>query len=210
MNTMNSLVPFAFEDSLVRVHMDEKGEPWFVAKDVARALEYAEASNPARICAHVPEEWKGVKRIHTPGGEQEMLCLTEQGLYFFVARSDKSRALPFQKWIAGDMLPALRKTGTYSVSGRDGRDTLSTGKDRWQLREMMREWSRRSGYEEQVLLSVIRTHFHVPRISMLTLGQLPMVHAFIFSELEILSQESGGYILPVNRAPAYSVAGGLR
>jgi len=45
-----------------------------------------------------------------------MLCLTEQGLYFFLARSDKPKALPFQKWLAGDVLPSIRKTGSYSLA----------------------------------------------------------------------------------------------
>lgn len=44
---------------------------------------------------------KGRKSVPTPGGEQDMLCVTEQGLYMFVIRSDKPKALPFQKWLAG-------------------------------------------------------------------------------------------------------------
>lgn len=43
------------------------------------------------------------------------MCLSEQGLYFFVGRSDKPKALPFQIWFAGEVLPTLRKTGTYSL-----------------------------------------------------------------------------------------------
>lgn len=42
-----------------------------------------------------------------------MLTLSEQGLYFFLGRSDKPKALPFQKWLAGEVLPAIRKTGKY-------------------------------------------------------------------------------------------------
>ena len=61
----------------VRV-VEHNGEPWFVAKDIARALDYAEQSNPARLFRSVPEEWKGVKQIHTPGGEQDMLIISEQ------------------------------------------------------------------------------------------------------------------------------------
>ncbi len=93
--------------------VDMDGEPHFVAKDVASALEYAESSNPARIFQSVPEEWKVVNPIHTPGGEQKMLCLSEQGLYFFLGRSDKPSALPYQKWIAGDIVPSIRKHGAY-------------------------------------------------------------------------------------------------
>ena len=110
----SNLVPYAFGENLVRVLMDENGDPIFVAKDVTRALEYS-STNVTELCRHVPEEWKGSRRIATPGGEQEMLVLTEQGLYFFVARSDKPGALPFQKWLAGEVLPSIRKTGRYAT-----------------------------------------------------------------------------------------------
>ncbi len=113
---MSSLVPFSFESREVR--FIPNGDSFsVVAKDVLLALEYAEASNPARVIAHVPEEWKGVNPIHTLGGVQELLTLTEQGFYFFVNRSDKPKALPLQKWVAGDVLPSIRKTGSYSLPG---------------------------------------------------------------------------------------------
>ena len=84
-----------------------------MAKDVAEALEYRWNGNAA--IAHVPAEWRGVRSILTPGGTQELATLSEQGLYFFIARSDKPRAIPFLKWIAGEVLPAIRKTGQYSI-----------------------------------------------------------------------------------------------
>lgn len=108
-----SFMPLAFEESLVRIISAENGEPCFVAKDVALALGY-EWNGSARI-AHVPAEWRGVTSVVTPSGVQEVLTLTEQGLYFFLGRSDKPKALPFQKWLAGEVLPALRKTGSYGM-----------------------------------------------------------------------------------------------
>lgn len=114
---MENMVPFAFGDHLVRIVPDENGEPWFVAKDVAKALDY-EWNGASRI-AHVPEEWRGVTSVVTPSGTQEMLTLSEQGLYFFLGRSDKPKALPFQKWLAGEVVPSIRKTGRYiSCPGR--------------------------------------------------------------------------------------------
>ena len=44
---------------------------------------------------------------------QDVLCLTEQGLYFFLGRSDKPKALPYQMWIAGEVVPSIRKHGAY-------------------------------------------------------------------------------------------------
>lgn len=110
----NELIKFESSSIAIRV-VEIDGEPWFVAKDVAEALEYAESSNPARLFANIPNEWKGVNRIHTLGGIQEMLILSEQGLYFFICRSDKPKALPFQMWLAGEVLPALRKRGHYGL-----------------------------------------------------------------------------------------------
>ena len=46
-----------------------------------------------------------------------MHCLSEPGLYFFLGRSDKPKALPFQKWVAGEVIPTIRKTGEYKMPG---------------------------------------------------------------------------------------------
>lgn len=102
---------FEYEGFKVRTVI-VNGEPRFVAKDVADVLGYA-WSGSANI-RHIPDEWKGVDSVPTPYGNQEMATLTEQGLYFFLGRSDKARALPFQKWLAGTVLPSIRKTGSYS------------------------------------------------------------------------------------------------
>lgn len=82
---------FAFESRAIRT-LERDGELWVVAKDVAEALGYVWNKH---LLDKVPEEWKGVKRIHTPGGVQELAVLSEQGLYFFVARSEaESRSVP--------------------------------------------------------------------------------------------------------------------
>jgi anti-repressor protein len=99
------------------------GEPWFVAKDVAEALGYSEGSNPAKLFQAVPSEWAAVKPIHTRSGNgveqvRNVLCLSEQGLYFFLARSDKPKAIPFQRKIAGEILPSIRKYGAYMTPRR--------------------------------------------------------------------------------------------
>lgn len=109
-----------------RVIQDEDGQIWFAARDVAIALGYSQESieTPGKLFGHVPEIWKGRKRIPTPGGEQNMLCLSEQGLYFFLGRSDKEKALPYQMWIAGDVVPSIRQTGSYSL--RDGEKLTET------------------------------------------------------------------------------------
>ena len=109
---MNELIPFDFENRTINCFA--KGEEFWVAvKDIANALGYPKSTKPSGLVRQVPEEWKGMQPLHTPGGIQNMLCLSEQGLYFFLGRSDKEKALPFQKKVAGEILPKIRKTGVY-------------------------------------------------------------------------------------------------
>jgi prophage antirepressor-like protein len=113
----NEVSVFTFENQSVRT-VQKDGEVWFVAKDVAETLGYT--WNGTQRIEHVPAEWRGVTFVVTPSvtssGIQKMAILSEQGLYFFLARSDKPTALPFQKWIAGEVIPSIRKTGKYFVS----------------------------------------------------------------------------------------------
>ena len=115
-NTL-ALKVFTFEGVQLRT-VEEDSEIWFVAKDIAQALEYNLDGGMKKYFTHVPEIWKGGKRISTPGGEQEMLCLKEQGVYFFLGRSDKKKALPYQMWIAGDVVPSIRKHGMYATPAK--------------------------------------------------------------------------------------------
>jgi anti-repressor protein len=108
----NSLQAFDFEGKKGRFVL-VNNEPWFVAKDIAMTLGYSESTGISRLFEIVPGEWKGVYPINTLGGIQDMTCLSEQGVYFFLSRSDKPKALPFQKKIAGEILPSIRKYGAY-------------------------------------------------------------------------------------------------
>ena len=108
----HDVTPFHFDSASIRV-VTIDGDPWFVAKDLSDSLGYV-WNGTARI-AHVPAEWRGVTSVVTPSGKQEMAVMSEQGLYFFLARSDKPNALPMQKWVAGEVLPSIRRTGSYQV-----------------------------------------------------------------------------------------------
>ena len=79
--------------------------------------------------------------MHTPGGTQNMWCLSEPGLYFFLNRSDKPKALPLQKWVAGEVLPSIRKTGGYSIPApklsREDRYRLGVYRDAYKTAKMI-------------------------------------------------------------------------
>lgn len=125
---MSNLIPFNFDGKEIRV-VEVGGLTCVVAKDVAEALGYTWSGSSS--VSHVPDEWKGVESVSTPRGKQDMTVLTEQGLYFFLGRSDKPKALDFQKWIAGEVMPEIRKTGSYTAPGRktdSGLSSLRTAK----------------------------------------------------------------------------------
>lgn len=88
-------------------------EPWFVGKDVAEALGYRDTSDALR--KHVDEEDKGVGELPTPGGIQEVITINESGLYALIFGSKLESARKFKKWVCSDVLPSLRKTGTYTM-----------------------------------------------------------------------------------------------
>ena len=106
---MNDIQVFDFEDNAVRV-IDKDGDPWFVAADVARVLEYSSAKDACRI---LDDDEKGGHNVPTPGGEQEMNVINESGLYHLVLVSRKPEAKKFRKWVTAEVLPSIRKTGMY-------------------------------------------------------------------------------------------------
>lgn len=106
---MSMPIQYAFEGHEVRVLMIQ-GAPWFVANDVACALQYSEASAMTR---HLDEDEKGLSIAQTLGGNQELLVINEAGLYSAILRSRKAEAKRFKRWVTHEVLPALRKHGAY-------------------------------------------------------------------------------------------------
>lgn len=90
------------------------GEPWFVGKDVATALGYGEGKSINNaVSRHVGNEDKGVTEMMTPGGKQKIVIINESGLYSLILSSKLPRAKEFKHWVTSEVLPSIRKTGTY-------------------------------------------------------------------------------------------------
>ena len=95
----------------IRTMVDEKGEPWFVGKDVARRLGYINPEKALRV--HVDDEDKGVNEMGTPGGTQKVTFINESGLYSLILSSKLPQARAFKRWVTSEVLPQIRKTGGY-------------------------------------------------------------------------------------------------
>ena len=109
--------------------LERYGDPWFVGKDVAQALGYKEPTKAAR--ERVDPEDRGVSKIDTPSGVQEMTIINESGLYSLIFASKLPGAKAFKRWVTAEVLPTIRRTGGYSAQG-DGGTAL------WLMEELMR------------------------------------------------------------------------
>lgn len=109
---MTNLISKAFEGHDIRIITDQQGEPWFVAADIAKVLEYTEASAMTR---HLDDDEKGLSIVQTLGGSQELITINESGLYSAILRSRKPEAKLFKRWVTFEVLPSIRKHGGYLV-----------------------------------------------------------------------------------------------
>jgi prophage antirepressor-like protein len=109
---MSKLTIFEFNSHQIRI-INIDGNPWFVAKDVCSVLEHSDVS---MACSRLKEFEKGKSSICTPGGKQDLLCISESGLYRMVLTSRKPQAESFQDWVVQEVLPSIRKTGKFEVA----------------------------------------------------------------------------------------------
>ena len=85
------------------------GEPWFVAKDIAEILQYTNTA----IRDQFDEEDKLTERIVLSGQNREVICINESGLYSLILSSKMPGAKRFKRWVTSEVLPQIRRTGTY-------------------------------------------------------------------------------------------------
>lgn len=106
------ILPFTYEDHQVRV-LSIDGEPWFVLADLAKVLGIVDVQ---RLNSRLDD---GVRLTHPIqdrlGRTQNATIVSEAGMYEVVIRSDKPHAVAFRRWITSDVLPSIRKTGSYGT-----------------------------------------------------------------------------------------------
>lgn len=94
-------------------------EPYFVGKDVAEALGYAKPTDAVR--KRVDEEDRGISKMETPSGTQDMTVINESGMYTLILGSKLPSAKKFKRWVTSEVLPSIRKNGGYIL----GQETMS-------------------------------------------------------------------------------------
>lgn len=107
----NKITSWNYDDQLVR-SLVHNGEPWFVGKDIASSLGYKDTVNALK--EHVDNEDKDIIKIMTTSGIQNAVVINESGLYSLIFGSKLETARQFKRWVTSEVLPAIRKTGSYT------------------------------------------------------------------------------------------------
>ena len=118
---MNEIIPFNFQGAAVRVIQNADGQPWWVAKDVCDVLDL---ENVTWAVSGLEEDEKAelsITQVSSNGTEQKRktIIINEPGLYSLVLRSRKPEAKEFKRWITHEVLPRIRKTGSYQIQPAD-------------------------------------------------------------------------------------------
>lgn len=136
---MSDIILFQFENNEVRYVGDGITHEW-IAKDVCEVLGIA---NTSQALKNFTKKQKGICDSDTLGGSQAMLTVTEPGLFKLIFKSTKENAERFQDWVTDEVLPSIRKTGSYSIESLEQQFkpkkglTFKQGRDYKELLELM-------------------------------------------------------------------------
>ncbi|EDP24819.1 phage antirepressor [Parvimonas micra] len=129
---MNQLKVFGFKQNEVRTILKD-GEPWFVAKDVCEILEI---TNPTMALQRLDDDERAKFNL---GRQGETNIVNEPGLYTLILGSRKPEAKEFKRWITHEVIPAIRKTGSYSIMDSYAIDDPIERAKRWIEEEQERQ-----------------------------------------------------------------------
>lgn len=143
----NEIQSFNFDNQKVRT-LAINQQPYFVGKDVAEILGYKRTADAIR--ENVPDKFKGVGVLPTPGGKQRVTVISEAGLYKLAFKSHAKNAEKFTDWVASEVLPSIRKYGAYMTNEKIEEVLLNPDTIIKLATELKTERERRSIAEQRV------------------------------------------------------------
>ena len=117
-------------------------EPWFVATDVAKILGYKSAKDMYRS---LDDDEKGGQNVPTLGGSQKLIVISESGLYHAIFISRKKEAKAFRRWVTEEVLPQIRRTGSFGNAGMNE-----------QTEKALKDFEQRFDLLEAMILRVVK------------------------------------------------------
>ena len=212
---MSNLIPHVFNDISIRT-TEINGQIWFVANDVCQALNIA---NPRDAIKKLDDDEKGVALTDTAGGNQQLNIINESGLYVLILRSRdamKQGSVPhqFRKWVTAEVLPSIRKTGSYQApqmtedqlmhwqwtskhySGKIGHDQAEM------LHFLMRRWIEQSGLQQQTAYHNFHTHMGVGRTDYILRQDFKKAMTYLHLKTGQINHGATDYPATATRKPA--------
>lgn len=179
---MSNLIPHVFNTITVR-SLERDGQIWFVAADVCKALEI---NNPSQALTRLDSDEKTTltnNEGRAGQGAQNYNIINESGLYSLILRSRKTEAKQFKKWVTSEVLPSIRKTGSYSL-------TLNK-QQQYLIKEAVLNTATQTGKTYQSVYRSLYTKFKVPRYQDILAKDFDEALAFL-----------AGSVKPINNQPA--------
>lgn len=170
---MSKLINLSYAIHSVRIELINN-DPWFCLADVCEILELSNS----RMALNRLDE-KGVSKIYIPtnGGNQELTFINEPNLYRVIFRSNKAEATKFQDWVFDEVLPTIRKTGSYSVTPPQPAtiDGYMDRELRNQMTDIVRYFRNSSNQVSARLWEMIKSQLHIQRITDMSRNDYPAV-----------------------------------
>jgi prophage antirepressor-like protein len=109
---MNEMIQFTYNAMECPIMLDDQKNPWWIAKNVCDILGL---TNITMALSRIDDDEKLTSKIFISGQRREVWLINEPGLYSLVLTSNKLEAKAFKRWITHEVLPAIRKTGSYAA-----------------------------------------------------------------------------------------------
>lgn len=167
----NHVSIFNFENQSVRTATNPQGEVYFCLRDVVSILSI---KNSRDVVAKQLDK-KGVEKIYTltDGGNQEVTFINEPNLYRVIFRSNKAEAVKFQNWVFDEVLPSIRKTGSYSAKITDSQA--------YQIQKAIKQKCLNNKVHYQTIYHALYDEFGVKSYKDILAGEFERALAFIES-----------------------------
>ena len=159
---MNEIQVFNYKSNQIRT-IEKDGEIWFVAKDVCDALELSDVNMSV---SRLDDDEKLVQKLFVSGQNRDIITISEPGLYGLILRSNKPEAKLFSRWVKHEVLPVIRKTGSYNSA------PLSVANEIMPMTERILAAAGITG--NQLALALDRTAKHYTGVSLLELSGIQL------------------------------------
>jgi len=141
-----ALQTFTFEGHALRVVIQDD-QPWWIASEIGMVLGLK--GHGGQVVQLLEEDEKGVRTVDTHQGTQQVMTVSESGLYALIFKSRKPEAKRFRKWVTSEVLPAIRKTGHYEATAEPSAASLQT--QIAELRSMLEDRAVKIGPSKETL-----------------------------------------------------------